>query len=240
MNKDIKVGKAICRLPSLVSPAPSPHPLMWLVTGSAVRWRRIPPALSHTPSPCSLTLILYRAYHITLFFPLIHANSADISSANTNTLKAEQSSFTSAEWVFSAAERIPPASLVMAPHVCGCLLKLDQGVTAEVRVSSDGQCDQISSRKQANKLFEGERRCSMHYSALPALNFSLWGIVWHPRWIIKLWPFILIKGDAGGDFPPESGRSLDKLSGTALKSNASCCRASDASTTPKREICTCF
>ncbi len=116
MNKDIKVGKAICRLPSLVSPAPSPHPLMSLVTGSAVRWRRIPPALSHTPSPCSLALILYRAYHITLFFPLIHANSADISSANTNTLKAEQSSFTSAEWVFSAAERIPPASLVMAPR----------------------------------------------------------------------------------------------------------------------------
>ncbi len=26
----------------------------------------------------------------------------------------------------------------------------------------------------------------------------------------------------GGDFPPESGRSLDKLSGTALKSNTSC------------------
>ncbi len=155
--------------------------------------------------------------------------------------------------MFSAAEKILPARLVMAPRASnkhsqefvpvfsGVFLKLDQGVTAEVRVSSDGQCDQISSRKQANKLFEGERRCFMHYSALPGRNFSLWGIVWHPRWIIKLWPFILIKGDAGGgDFLPESSRILDKLSGTALKSNAWCCRALDASTTPKREMCTCF
>ncbi len=207
--------------------------------------------LLHSPTlplPVLLALILYRAYHITLFFPLIHANSADISSANTNTLKAEQSSFTSVVSVqcsgadSSSKPRNGSTCFKWTlAGVCVCLLKLDQGVTAEVRVSSDGPCDQISSRKQANKLFEGERRCSMHYSALPALYFSLWGIVWHPRWIIKLWPFILIKGDAGGgDFPPESGRSLDKLSGTALKSNASCCRASDASTTPKREICTCF
>lgn len=86
------------------------------------------------------------------------------------------------------------------PVFSGVFLRLHQGVTAEVDVSSDGQCDQISNTKQANKPFEGERRCFMHYSAFPALNFSLWGIVWHPRWIIKPWPFILIKGDAGGRF----------------------------------------
>lgn len=92
MNKDVRRKKCpdiqISFVSHQVSHAPSSHPLPWLVrvcwvTGSAVRWWPVLAALSpaHTRSPhsLSLALILFRAYHITLFFPLIHVNSADIS-----------------------------------------------------------------------------------------------------------------------------------------------------------------
>lgn len=55
----------------------------------------------------------------------------------------------------------------------------------------------IHQKTSKQTVWKWEEMLHALFTATGSLNFSLWGIVWHPRWIIKLWPFILIKGDVG-------------------------------------------